>query len=44
MAIRNRGSQSTVLVKIKASKMTGKVSPTFSVPGILMSSTFLKVL
>ena len=32
------GSHSTEVVKMNASKITGNVSPTFSVPGMLISS------
>ena len=44
IATRKMGSHSTELVKIRASKITGKVSPTLRVPGMLMSSTFLNAL
>ena len=44
MIHKNLGSQSTEAVKINASKITGNVSPTFRVPGISISSIWLKSL
>ena len=41
MMMRKTGSQSTEAVKMNASKITGKVSPTFNVPGISISSIWL---